>query len=267
MSYTHDALGLLSETTAQYQASCKTHLTSHALAEFCRCPALYRKKQLGLIVEEDRPAYLIGRALHTLALEGRDTFTAQYVVGGPINPRTGELFGPTTKAFSAWAAAQDRPVLTVQQHDLITQMAEAIHAHNFARELLRNGIAEGVVRRDYRGMPCQARIDFVNRHHFVDLKTCEDLLWFESDACRYGYAYQMAFYRALLAETLHIDLPAYFIAVEKKEPYRCGVWQLTSGTLDQARKENEAAMERLKRCLATDTWPTEYEECRVFDLI
>ncbi len=36
---------------------------------------------------------------------------------------------------------------------------------------------------------------------------------------------------------------------------------------DQAQKENEAAIERLKRCIATDTWPTGYEEVRVFDAI
>jgi hypothetical protein len=83
----------------------------------------------------------------------------------------------------------------------------------------------------------------------------------------YGYAHQMAFYRALLAEAIGIYQPVYFVAVEKKEPYRCGVWQLTSDTLAQAHQENERTIERLKRCLATDTWPTGYEECRVFDAL
>ena len=57
-----------------------------------KCPALYHKKKLGLIEDEDRPAYLIGRALHTLALEGRERFEAEYAVGGPINPKTGEVY-------------------------------------------------------------------------------------------------------------------------------------------------------------------------------
>ena len=101
----------------------------------------------------------------------------------------------------------------------------------------------------------------------VDFKTCDDLTWFEADARRYGYAHQLAFYRAVLAQVIGIVMPAYIIAVEKKEPFRAGVWRISEDTLAQAQKENEAAIERMKRCIATDTWPTGYEECRVFDAI
>jgi hypothetical protein len=76
------------------------------LGDFRRCPQLYRKKKLGLIPDEDRPAYQLGRGLHTLTLEGRDRFEAEYAVGGPVNPKTGEFFGAATKAFAEWAAAQ-----------------------------------------------------------------------------------------------------------------------------------------------------------------
>ncbi|MCR4411309.1 MAG: PD-(D/E)XK nuclease-like domain-containing protein [Thermoguttaceae bacterium] len=264
----HVADTILREPADVYHANAKTHLTSHALGDFRRCPLLYRKKKLGLVEDEDRPAYLAGRALHTLVLEGRETFEREFAVGGPVNPKTGELFGATTKAFAEWAAAQGKPVLTLQQFDLIEKMAEGVRQNGMARDLLSEGIAEGVVRRDYRQMPSQARMDFFDPHRgIVDLKTCDDLTWFEADARRYGYAHQMAFYRALLAEAIGIYQPVYFVAVEKKEPYRCGVWQLTPDTLAQAQKENEAAIERLKRCLATDTWPTGYEECRVFDFV
>jgi len=259
---------LLYEPADVYHAAAKTHLTSHALADFRRCPALYRKKKLGLVEDEDRPAYLVGRALHTLVLEGRETFEREYAVGGPVNPKTGERYGANTKAFAEWAAAQGKPVLTRQQFDLVEQMAAGVRQNVFARDLLSEGIAEGVVRREYCQMPCQARIDFFDPHRgIVDVKTCDDLDWFEADARRYGYAYQMAFYRALLAEVVGFDHRVYFVAVEKKEPYRCGVWRITSDVLDQAQRENEAAIERLKQCMATDTWPTGYEECRVFDFV
>jgi hypothetical protein len=32
-----------------------------------------------------------------------------------------------------------------------------------------------------------------------------------------------------------------------------------------ARQDNEAAIDRLRQCLAEDKWPTGYEELRVFD--
>jgi hypothetical protein len=263
-----DASCILHESAEVYHAKAKENLSSHQLGDFRKCPALHRKKKLGLIDDEDRPAYLIGRALHTLVLEGRNTFEAEYAVGGPINPKTGEMFGPTTKAYAEWAAAQGKAVLTIAQFDLVENMADGVRANGMAVDLLSAGIAEGVVRCEYRDMPCQIRMDWFDPHRGIaDLKTCDDLTWFEADARRYGYAHQLAFYRAVLTQVIGVVMPVHLIAIEKKEPFRCGVWQLTPDTLVQAQKENEAAIERLKRCIATDTWPTGYEECRVFDAI
>ena len=60
----------------------------------------------------------------------------------------------------------------------------------------------------------------------MDLKTCDDLTWFEADARKLGYLHQMAFYRAVLAQVLDgLLVPVHIIAVEKKEPFRCGVWR------------------------------------------
>jgi hypothetical protein len=100
MSVAESTSCLICEPAEVYHAKASQYLSSHQLGDFRRCPLLYRKKKLGLIADEDRPAYLIGRAVHALVLEGRDRFEAEYAVGGPINPKTGEVYGPTTKAFS-----------------------------------------------------------------------------------------------------------------------------------------------------------------------
>lgn len=259
---------LIRESTEVYQAKASEYLTSHQLADFRRCPLLYRKKKLGLVEDEDRPAFLVGRALHTLVLEGREAFEEQYAVGGPVNPKTGERYGSSTKAFAEWAAQQGKPVLTMQQHDLVERMAEGVRGHGLARDLLSEGIPEGVVRSEYCQMPCQIRMDWFDPHRgLVDLKTCDDLDWFEADARRYGYLHQVAFYQAVLSQVIDLFMPVHFIGVEKKEPYRAGVWKVHEDILTQVRRENEATIERLRRCLATDTWPTGYEECRVFDYV
>ena len=251
-----------------YRERAKEYLTSHALADFRKCPLLYWKRAQGLIPDRDRPAYLVGRAAHSLILEGVEAFEAAYVVGGPINPRTGEPYGPRTKAYAEWAAAQDRAVLTDDQHALVMSLAAGVATHPVAAELLAEGVPEGVVRIDYCGLPCQARIDWVHPHRgIVDLKTCDDLTWFEADARRYGYAYQFAFYGALVALAAGEDVPVHVIAVEKKEPHRCGVWVMDDKVLDHARRENEAAIERLKACELSGAWPTGYEERRVFDYV
>lgn len=261
-------IDLTREPFAVYQANASKYLTSHQLADFRRCPLLYRKKKLGLIEDEDRPAFLVGRALHTLVLEGRECFEAEYTVGGPINPKTGELYGANTKAFTEWAAQQGKPVLTVQQHDLVERMAEGVRQHGLARDLLSQGIAEGVVRAEYCQMPCQIRMDWFDPHQgIVDLKTCDDLDWFETDARRYGYLHQVAFYQAVLAKVADSFVPVHFIAIEKKEPYRCGVWYVHENVLLQARKDNQTTIARLQDCMVDDYWPTGYEEFRTFDYI
>ncbi len=259
---------LIREPAEAYHAQRGQYLSSHALADFRKCPQLFHQKRLGLIVDEDRPAYLVGRAMHTLALEGQARFDAEYAVGGPINEKTGQPYGVTTKAFAEWAAQQGKPVLTDEQHALVTSMAASVRGHDLAAQLLADGIPEGVVRTEYCGLSCQIRMDWFDPYQgIVDLKTCDELTWFEADARRFGYGHQMAFYRAVLAQVISVAMPVFFIAVEKKPPFRCGLWKVTSDTLVAAQRENEAAIERLKRCLDADEWATGYEECRFFECI
>ena len=255
------------EPIEAYQAQAAHYLTSHQLADFRKCPLLYHKKKLGLIEEEDRPAFLIGRALHTRVLEGTAAYEAQYAIGGPINPKTGEVFGATTKAFAEWAAQQGKPVLTTQQHELVLRMAEAIRGHKIAMKLLSDGIPEGVVREMYCGMLCQIRMDWFGlQRRIVDLKTCDDLDWFEADAKRYGYIHQMAFYRDVLSQAITLQVPVHFIVVEKREPFRVGCWIVSSDALSLAQQENEAAIGQLKQCIDRNKWPTLFEGLRVFNM-
>jgi len=162
-------------------------------------PLHFHRKRIGLIADPDRPAYLLGRAAHTLILEGRQRFDEEYAVGGPINPKTGHVYGSNTKAFAEWAAAQGKLVLSREQFDLLLRMHLGVARNELAMKLLAAGVAEGVVRAEYRDVDCQIRIDWLNpRRGIVDLKTRDDLTWFEADARRYGYVHQMAFYRSAL---------------------------------------------------------------------
>jgi hypothetical protein len=113
---------LIHESATEYHSQAKEHLSSHSLADFRKCPQLFIQKRLGMIADEDRPAYLVGRAVHTLALEGEERFNADFAVGGPINEKTGQRFGATTKAFAKWAAQQGKPVLTVDQFEMVSAM-------------------------------------------------------------------------------------------------------------------------------------------------
>ncbi len=259
---------LIREPAEVYHARSKDYLTAHALNEFRRCPLLYHKKELGLVPERDSTAYLVGRAAHTLILEGRQRYEREYAVGGPVNPRTGKPFGSSTKAFAEWAAQQGRPVLSDEHAALVEQMGAAVHDHLVARDLLHEGVAEGVVRCEYAGHRCQARIDWINPvedRGIVDLKTADELDSFELAIRAFGYLYQLAFYRAVIAEASGHVLPVHIIAVEKREPFRCGVWKIAPNVLDQAQHENEEAMTDLRRCRESGNWFTRFESLRQID--
>ena len=258
---------LQAEQDEEYHGRAGQYLSSHQLLDFMACPWLFRKKQLGLVEETDSAAYLVGRAAHCRILEGREAYEATFALGGPINPRTGRPFGAATKAFAEWAMMQNKQVLAYEQVELVEQMAAGVAMNDAAVELLLHGRAEGVVRAEYCGAACQARIDWVHPFRgIVDLKTTADLTWFESDARRRRYYSQLAFYQAMLAQAIGAWVPAYLVAVEKAEPFRCGVWRLSDETLTQARRENEAAIRRLRVCQQTDTWPTGYEEIRLLEV-
>ena len=262
---------LIREPAETYHAQTAEYLSSHRLADFRRCPLLYHWKQTGLAKDEDKPAYLIGRAAHTLILEGRAKFLAEYAIGGPINEKTGQPYGTTTKAFAEWAATQGKPVLTEEQAKLVEQMAAGVLAHELARQLLAKGVAEAVVRAPWHAVPCQIRMDYLSDMAgaaLADLKTADDLTWFEADARRYGYPHQLAFYRAVLAAAAGLDpreIPVHLIAVEKQMPFRCGVWRMGEDVLAVAQRENESAVKRLRECRESGFWPTGYESVRCFD--
>jgi len=258
----------VTESAEVYHAQAKRYLSSHQLLDFMKCPWLHRKKALGLMGNIDSDSFFVGRAAHVRILEGRENYAATYTLGGPINPKTSKPYGANTQAFREWAAAQKKPVLSHEQVELIEQMASGVSMNNETVDLLIYGRSEGVVRAEYCGTPCQIRIDWLHpKRGIVDFKTCDDLTWFEADAKRYGYHKQMAFYQAVLAQALKgVMVPVHLIAVEKKEPFRCGVWRISNETLQIARQENEAAIRRLLNCRQTDEWPTGYEGIRMLNV-
>ena len=245
------------------------YLSSHLLADFRKCPELYYKKTHGLIVEEERPAYLIGRATHCLVLEGREAFDKAFAVGGPINPKTGKPYGTATQAFAEWAETIGKPVISDADFAAIEILATSVRNHTIANNLLAHGAAEQVCRALYVGVDCQCRVDWFNPlQGIVDLKTCDDLTWFEADARRYGYAHQLAFYQSVISAHPEGEKEdVYMIAVEKKEPHRTGVWKISQDVLDAARGENEISMDLFLYCRTENKWPTGYETLRVFETI
>ncbi|MFI4912684.1 MAG: PD-(D/E)XK nuclease-like domain-containing protein [Sedimentisphaeraceae bacterium JB056] len=257
---------LIAESADYYHKQAKENLSSHQLIEFINCPLMYFKKLTGLIKDRDSQCYSFGRAAHTLILEGREVFEDEYAVGGPVNPKTGKEYGSNTKAFAAWADEIGKPVISSEELVILEFMQNQVLTHRQAPSLITGGVAEAVCRTEYCGLPSQIRMDYFNPDKgIVDLKTCDSLDKFEFDARRYGYISQLAFYRAVLKEASGIQYDVHIIAVEKKEPFRCGVWKISAMALNEAQRENEQHIEELKKCIESDFWPTRFEDIRLLE--
>lgn len=260
-----------------YHAATKAneYTTSHRLALFRKCPALYHKHITGEIVDGDTAAFVIGRAVHVLTLEGRAAFDREYLVtDGPINAKTGKPYGKDSKAYRDWAALQPLPAIGLEDCAEMEKISAAVHTHAHAAELLSDGFAECTVRTTWNGEPIQARLDWFDpsRGIIADLKTCRDVDRFPYDIRDFGYVHQLAFYkRALeLAGYKGKPLAAYLIAVEKQEPYRVAVAELCALTLEDGNRAlagkskwgtgNEPLLAELAACRANGVWPTRYED-------
>ena len=93
----------------EYHAASRSgqYMSSHLLADFRESPELYRRKTSSEIAEAEGPALALGRAAHCLILEGREAFNEQFLVAdGPVNPKTSEPYGKTTKAYAEWLSSQ-----------------------------------------------------------------------------------------------------------------------------------------------------------------
>lgn len=256
---------LLDEPYEVYHRAREQYLTSHQLIEFAQNPMLYRKKRLALVSDGDTDAFRVGRATHTLILEGEDKFRQGWVIGGPINPKTGAPYGEDTKAYAEWREQQGKPAVSDAEYLRILGMRAGVLMHAEAAEALSEGVAERTVRTHVGGVPVQARFDWLTPDGSLhDLKTCADLDDFETDLWRYGYPWQQAFY-LMVAKACGLKLPAEatLIAIEKEEPFRCGVWRITAPTIRACQRDLIAALWALREANANpDAWPTGAEGIR-----
>ena len=247
-----------------YLAQETEHLTADQLNEFRKDPFIFHKRQTGLLPGEKAHDQDMDRAAVVRTLESRHEFDRQFASGGPVDPKTGKPYDEYSREFREWAGFQHRIVLTPEQAQRIEHIEYGVRMHPEARRLLADGVAQGVVRCDYRGVSCQSRLDWISpTQGLVGMVVCDGLTWLDVTLRSNGVVHHLAFEQALISRIAEADLPVHVIAVEKRAPHRCGVWLVSKRLVRKARKENEAAIDRFKRCRNNDHWPTGYEKLRV----
>lgn len=149
-------------TDEEYYAD-TSHASCSMLKVYHKSPRLYQ----GMYVTGEWPpldpteAMDRGTALHCLCLEP-EKFPSRFVVGGPINPKTGKSYGFDTQAFQNWKATISQEVLSETMAGKCRAMARALQQHVIAGPLLT---AEGETEIALRwsdmesGLDCRCKLD------------------------------------------------------------------------------------------------------------
>jgi len=266
MKYEEVLQELITEEMSVYHSKGNKFLGSHKFGEFRDdSPSYYHANRQGKIKQFDTVAYAQGRAVHTLTLEGVDEYEDTYGVDGPINPTTKKSYGRGTDKFADWCEDEGYDpalVLTIEEDKLIHKMDKSCHAHPQIRDVLKNGVAEKVIRANYHGVDSQIRMDWFCRGGMYDLKSCADLNRFVKDArYKFNYFKNKAFYRSVFKAKFpnYPEPSCYFIAVEKREPVRSALFLIDPYLLDYYEALNDVTIEDLIACRESKDWPTRFE--------
>lgn len=143
-------------------------------------------------------------------------------------------------------------------------MADEVHCHPVAAQLLDDGVAEvSLTATDpATGIRIKGRPDWMNatgeRLVLVDYKTSttSEPTAFARKAFDYGYHIQAAWYRRM-AELCNLGESARFLFIvqEKEPPHLVSVVEFDDLALDQGEKHMRRALHIYKQCLETDIWP------------
>lgn len=236
------------------------------LARLDKCPAAAK------IPLEDSPAMLLGRAFHSILLEGLETFKANFAIVPDIDRRTkdGKL------AYAQFCEENEgKQIISLEDYESIADMYSAVAVHPIASKLLIEGRSEmSVFWTDQRtGLPCKCRPDRVpdgDHGVILDLKSVRDAdkEAFNRAVRQYGYARQAAFYIDGFNAVSDAQVDAFvFICVEKEPPYRTEVYTLEDVFISWGRSEYQILMDIEKECRENNYWPNyKYDEIKTLYL-
>jgi hypothetical protein len=221
-----------------------------------RSPAHYHHNRTHPAAET--PALRIGKALHCLALAGREAFAAAFAVEPKADGRTRE--GKAIK--SAFAdEAEGKTILTASEAETVEGMSVGILDHPLAPALIEGGTPElSMIWTDATtGAECKGRADLARLEDGVilDLKTTLSSAPgdFARSVLSYGYHCQAAAYLAGAA-TLGADVRDFIIlAVEKTPPFAVGIYRLPDAALELGRRRWGEACELYATCIESGHWP------------
>lgn len=242
-------------------------INNSRLTRLNKCPAA------ALVEDVDTPALLLGRAAHTLVLEGDSKFNAEFAVAPECDKRTKE-------GKAIWSEFQDMlfdsniSVIDSNTFSKVKGIRDAVFTHPFAKKILSEGKAESTIiwEDEESGLKCKGRIDWMptgNNGVLVDLKTTRDASSekFTRSCIDYGYAKQAGMYiDGMMKATGEILDSFIFIAVETEPPYHTEVHVMDMRFIEWGYLEYRRLLYLEAKCRKEGYYP-HYTESSALDLV
>ena len=240
--------------------------SSSSLKKMLRSPAHYKAYKAAK--DQDSPARRFGRAVHAMCLEPQ-TFDENFVVWRD-GRRSGKSFGLFT------AESEGKTILSVEDYERVKQAVQALRDEvRFPMSTWLDGIGGSTEFEEIppakaefsifwidemTGIQCKARVDAHAASPnpvAIDLKTTDDarIHSFTAQFFKLDYDLQAAHYSAALKAYYGIDFAFLFAVVEAQSPFATNVFGLAPEVLENGEAKRRYALDTLKKCQDTDTWP------------
>ncbi len=252
-------------------------ISSSGLKLMARSPAHYWARYVDPDREpqEDTPALVLGKQIHTAVLEPGKYLSRYYPLPEKYNRST--KAGKEEHAFhEEKAKAAGQQLISPDSHEICQKIAEGVRSHPSASFLFD---LPGLVEKSFywtdpeTGVLCKVRPDklvkFNDKLVILDLKSTSDASHraFQRDAFNYGYHISAEFYRQGVAAVSGQEIGAFiFAAYEKESPFACAFFDADSEMLAHAQKEIKTLLRQYADCLAADEWPGYPEDIQPLSL-
>ncbi len=211
--------------------------------------------------KEDRPAYLIGSATHTVLFEPELFKGIYHVVDESQRPFPDKDFRKAENKIwlsDITEAYSHKKIITLEEYDMIMFMMEELQDNNQAVEILKGAKYEQEVfwTDPETKLECKKKIDIQGQGYKGDYKTADNadpFLW-QRKAWGMDYYRQAGFYS--LTDSIESPEPFWFIVQEKKAPYAVSVHLCTQEMINYGKDEAMKLMKQLLACKNADYWPS-----------
>lgn len=289
---------LVDEPIEDYHAA--PVLSKTKIDTFRRSPRYFQGLYItGEFEREETAALRFGSALDALAIEGQAEFERRFAVvpdDAPRRPTVKQraMFAPgatrkptpaAARSVAFWdafdQANKGKTALTEEEADLARLLAEKLAANETFAALRQGCLAQITYRLRGDRFAVQVRPDLINETgkgppeklargapYIIDVKTISELPQDEPDflprhVAEFGYHRGAYLYPEMVSAINRWGdfRPQFILAlIEKKEPYAVMVKPVDGLAAEIGEVEIREAMDRLGRCLETNTWPETWEE-------